>query len=537
MRFLALGLSLALILLMVVGCSDDDPTGPGGATPQDVTEVLEQAGRVEPLDVEKDEVIDTETQEEGDYRYVYETHDVVDNIDSIVYLGLNDDIVWPGNLVRGDQIHDFVYEPINVARAPVTLSISLETSTTGESITRDVPDPRLSTVRQGISNLLKDAIVGDTHVPAKVEFNHQQVYNETHMDLYVGADVSYGAGSLSTSFDWQSDTKKTKIVAKYKQIYYSIDMDTPNHPADLFAESIPIEDLRAAMPRGSMPVYVAGVSYGLMAVITVETDFSYEEMNVALDFAYDGAVDVELESGYTAKEMLQSSNVRVVVYGGSTAGLDQIEHGFEGFMKVVEASREFTSESPGVPLVYRFRHAHDNTLAQVSLTSQYTLVRPVKLRERVRVTVDNFHCAMADDEGAVNTVDMDRFGCKVWAYDCSSDQEPGAPICEGEQVYWWSTGGEHNMNAGDTWDCEGNHSYDVVFDAENFDFSAARLKLEGYARDKDSPGFPLYNDHDQAWGTYEIRGDRFFENGGKHMFLIESGDFRFEVNVTIETTN
>ena len=215
MKFLALGLSLALLLWVAVGCSDDDPTGPNGATPQDVSQVLEQAGMVEPLGAEKDEIIDTQTEEEGDYRYTYETHDVVDNIDSIVYLGLNDDIVWPGNLVRGDQIHNFVYEPINVDRAPVTLSISLESSSTGESITRDVSNPRLSTVRQGISDLLKDAIVGDTYVPAKVEFNHQQVYNETHMDLYVGADVSYGAGSLSTSFNWQSQTKQTKIVAKY----------------------------------------------------------------------------------------------------------------------------------------------------------------------------------------------------------------------------------------------------------------------------------------------------------------------------------
>jgi hypothetical protein len=523
-----LALLLFLPLLLWVGCGEDEPTTPDQ---DEITAVIDQAGHVVPP-AEKDEVTDTSSVVVGDYKYVYETHDVVDNIDNIVYLGLNDDIVWPGNIVRGDRANSYVYEPIAVARGALTLSLSLETSTTGESITKTVADPKLSTVRQGISDLLKEAIVEGTYVPAKVEFSKQEVFSASQMSLFVGADVSYGVGSLHTAFDWQSTNQKTKIVAKYKQIYYSIDMDTPATAAALLSPNIALDDVRSAFPPGSMPIYVAGVSYGVMAIFTIETEFSYEEMNLAIDGAYQGIVDVKLSSGFTAREMLQQSNVRVVVYGGSTLGLGAIEEGFEGFMRVVEASREFNNTSPGVPLVYKFRHCSDNTLALVTLTSQYTLVRPLQLRQRVRLTINSFYCEMADDEG-VNTVDMDRFQVKAWAWDRNSESDPGVQCLGETSVYYWSTAGEHNMDAGDTWNCSEPNSVDITFDTANHDFDYAKLHLWGWARDYDG----IWSADENGYAEVDFYGNRFFENGGAHSFQITSADFRFKVNFTLTLVN
>ena len=138
--------------LAPLGCSEE-PSAPA-PLPEDreaaIEAILADAGKVMPLAPEQDEVTDIDTTVQGNYRYINEKHDVVDNIESIAYLGLNDDVIWPGSLVKGDRAHDFVYEPISFPRAPVTLSISLESSSTGNSITKTVDDPKLSTVRQGI---------------------------------------------------------------------------------------------------------------------------------------------------------------------------------------------------------------------------------------------------------------------------------------------------------------------------------------------------------------------------------------------------
>jgi thiol-activated cytolysin len=285
------------LAVLGLACGDDVTD----AEDETFEEVLAAAGRVEVLAPASHTITQDSTVDEGDYRVTYEKHDVVDNIESVVYLGLNDDIVWPGNLVKGDRAHDFVYEPIAVPRGPITLSLSLETATTGPAITRAVTDPRLSTVRQGISDLLRDAMTAGTTVPARVEFMYQQVFNESHLDLAVGADISYGGGSLDTRFDWNSTSKKTKIVAKYRQVYFTVDMDTPASLEAFFAPNTGVDVVAAAMPAGSRPIYVAGVSYGMMALMFIESDFTEEQMKAAINGAYSGVVDVKLSFGYTAR--------------------------------------------------------------------------------------------------------------------------------------------------------------------------------------------------------------------------------------------
>jgi hypothetical protein len=309
-------------------------------------------------------------------------------------------------------------------------------------------------------------------------------------------------------------------------------MDTPAGPTALLDPDVSVGTVQGAVPAGCAPLYIAGVSYGVMAIFTIETNFSYEEMNLALDAAYNGAVDVEVVSGFTARQMLQDSNVRVVVYGGSTLGLGNIEEGFEGFMKVVEASTEFNATSPGVPLVYKFRHCSDNTLALITLTSQYTLVKRMKLRQAVRLTVNRFYCEMADDEGLINTVDMDRFQVKAWAYSRAAESDPETPVIEDAGVYYWGTAGEHNMDGGDSWFCTEPNSIEITFDNENYDFNLTRLHLWAWARDYD-----ILSANENGYGEVDIYGSRFFESGGVHTFLVDSADFRFKVFVTLQVVN
>ena len=99
------------------------------------------------------------------------------------------------------------------------------------------------------------------------------------MSAFLSADVSYGIYDLSTKFNWHSTTKKNKIIAKFRQIYFTVNVDTPAHPSDFFSPSMSLENVEALLPAGSAPVYVGSVSYGVMALMFIETDFSEEEIN------------------------------------------------------------------------------------------------------------------------------------------------------------------------------------------------------------------------------------------------------------------
>ena len=426
-RWLITGLGIGLLLLG--GCAGDQPTRPPDVLPDDAfTTALAAAGMVVPLGPEQDEVTTT-SEESGGFRYTYETHDVVENLENIAYLGMNDDVIWPGNLVRGDQADSYVYEPITARRAPITLSISLESSSIGGELSEVVAAPSLSRVRQGINDLVDRVFVEDTHVPAQVDFSYQQVHSASQMSLFVGADLGYCGGSLSTTFNWDEQSTATRIMARYTQVYYSIDIDTPPSPRALFADDLTATELAATLPAGSCPLYVAGVKYGMMAIMCIETQFTSSQMQLALDF------------GYTAAEVLQQSSIRIMVYGGSTGGIGEL-NGFDAFMDIIGASTQFTAESPGVPLLYKFRHVRDNTLALISLTSQYTVVRPLRIEQRVRVTTSQFLCTWSHDDDPFYDGDVDVDRLWVWcnAFQRADAADPGEQINPVDQaVFSWGT--------------------------------------------------------------------------------------------------
>ena len=224
------------------------------------------------------------------------------------------------------------YESLFELSPTAVVTINLEGAGGGSALTLAVADPKLSTIRQAISDLLGQAIDAGTQYAARAQFDKSQVYSESQLNLTVGADLKYGAGTLNTTFDWSSTTRKNKIIAKYQQIYYTIDMDTPATPAAVFASSNTLAGIKAAIPPGSCPVYVAGVTYGMMALTFIETDFSQTDMSIALDAAYGGGnLDVEIRSGVTKRQVLESSNTKTVVYGGASDGVGQIETGYKGF--------------------------------------------------------------------------------------------------------------------------------------------------------------------------------------------------------------
>ncbi|MCB0552910.1 MAG: thiol-activated cytolysin family protein [Phaeodactylibacter sp.] len=499
--------------------------------PTDILELLTQADKVDPPAV-KDEILSTWTEDKDGYRYTYEKHDVIENLENVTYLGLNDDVIWPGNLVKGNHVQDFVYEPISVDRAPITLSLNLESSSTGSSLYHEVTNPKLSTIRQGISDLLKKAIVADTKVPAKADFRVQQVFSQSQMNLAIGADLSYAGASFSSQFNWDEGNTSTKIMAKYWQLYYSVDIDIPQTPAGFFDPDVTMDELKTAIPPGSMPLYVAGVNYGMMAIMCIETNLSYSLMSTALDMAYHGAdLDAEVDFGYTANEILQSASYTIMVYGGSTAGLNDLETNIDGFKKVINASTEFSSDSPGVPLVYKFRHLIDNTLAYVTLTSQYTLVKPLQMYQEVLINVEKFTCIMADDEGSTNTVDMDRFKVWAYAYDRTGPNDSGVQNNTGNELIYEYSGGEIDMDAGMIHLV--NKTGTVAFNTDEFDFDYAKLKLKAYVRDNDDP-VTIFNHHEESWAELDLTGHQIW---GGHEIYLNSSDFTFLLTITITKGN
>ena len=494
--------------------------------------IVEAAGRPEPAETYdiKTELPPTSSKD-GEIRYVNEKHDESVLNTEITHIGLNDAVIFPGALIKGNKVNDFVYPPITLPRAPMTISISAEGSVnTGQAITQVVQDPqKLSHSRQAIADMLKTAIGPDTRLAARAEFEKTEVHSEAQMLMAIGADVKYGVGSIKSDFSWNQSENLHHVVAKYRQVYFTVDVDTPQSPADLFDPDTDLSSLERAMPPGSMPLYIGSVSYGMMAIMFMESKHSAEEMKAALDAAYNGAVEVEAKFAVEHKEVLDSATYKVVVYGGSTLGLDAIEEGLDGFMKVIKASRTYSADSPGVPISYVFRNLQDNLLAAVNSTTSYSISTPIKLKQKVRVTIESMICTMSDDEGANNDADIDHWDISVAGVNVKKD---GAAVpIPAQTIYHRSMPGGITVHVNEPWNDAFGKSGTIIFDTdpEIYDFEDhSQLIIKGYGRELDAGK----NKNEEGHGELPLTGGS--NMGGKHSFPIDSRDFRYSVTVQVD---
>ena len=184
--------------------------------------------------------------------------------------------------MRGDRISDFIYVPIHVTRAPITLSVSAEGSIGARNVSVPVQDPKLSTVRAAMSTLVNGALRNIT-LPARFEFTSKEINSLDEVNSFLGAKASFLKNKIETSLSSRRKQKKHEYTARYRQIYYTVDVDTPEQGAvQLVAPMVTPADLRQSMPQGALPVYVSSVSYGMMAVLYIESDSSEDEVEMAL---------------------------------------------------------------------------------------------------------------------------------------------------------------------------------------------------------------------------------------------------------------
>ena len=507
------------------------------AEKRQIENTVNNAGKLAPL-ADNRHLKQEAVLEPGDFfRYTYEQHDVVENAAEVAVPVVPSTLIWPGNLVYGASAHEFTYTPINLPRDPVLLSMTLDSSCMGPDSTLSVADPHSNRVLEGVSVLLRKAATGCSTIPAKDDyFAHEQIYNESHMNLFAKAKVGNGIGNLESKLNFKRPTKKNKIMARYQLTFFAVDVDVPASRSALFDPSLTsVGEIAAAMPHGSNPLFVASVNFGLLAHIFIETDFAYNDVAEALDWAEKGGdLEQKLGSGYSTKEIIEGSDVNIEVFGASAKGLAPKDSGFAGFERVMGISKDFTPHTPGVPVSYQFRHLQDDTPGIITLSSLYTIVEAKQIEMPVEITVDRFYLHWGDDEGPGNLVDFDRLFVWVNGFivpdlnDPSTWYQVNIPDDEGvgmsKVVAQW-TRDDWSMANGESRECMGQ-PLTLGFSIE--EPATWLLFLKGYAREYDPVG-----SNEEAWAEITVFGTELPTK--KNLVVHHGGEFMGEYQISIDT--
>jgi len=327
--------------------------------------------------------VDTATE------YIYRTdyYEAAAGFDEQIVLNPQTDVIYPGALVKGESILDGTYTLIPATRKPITISTSL---TGGATTSVVVEDPKLSTVREAVNTLMKQTY---DVPPANMGFTVEQAYSEQQIDLSLRASYKTGIFNIKGGFDFSNKNIKTRLVAKFIQNYYTLDMDLPSKPSDLFED-----DVDRALFGTLMPMYVSTVTFGRMALFTIESELDETQVRAYVSASY-GGISGSASAEFDA--LKAKSTMKVYVLGGSGTAAGAIINGFEDFKNYIQTGGNFSKTSPGAPISYKLRYIRDNTIGKVVFSASYPIVTAIPRMDNIVYDINTILYQMVIQEGDI----------------------------------------------------------------------------------------------------------------------------------------
>lgn len=264
-----------------------------------------------------------------------------------------------GGLYNSTTLDNLSYVPITYPTKPITVSYSFPS----DFVVDVIQKPSLSSMRASVIKAMKNAnFSGQQSLSFDYNIKQFSYYNE--LKIAFGANVNIGSiFSIDISGSNNKVKKTTGIFAKFTQKNFTIDMDIPDNGNIFKNES----DLALAASKN--PVYINSVTYGRLGIISLESNYSYDETAFALKAALNakmvnGSLNIDIQS----KKILAESELSVYAVGGKGAEAVQLVKGYDKFIEFIVNGGQFTAEEPGVPIYFSASHAGDNSVYYTTFT-------------------------------------------------------------------------------------------------------------------------------------------------------------------------
>ncbi|MBE6567886.1 MAG: hypothetical protein E7657_04425 [Ruminococcaceae bacterium] len=330
----------------------------------------------------------------GNYKISYANRSATYSYDEWCTMGANDDIFYPGALL---DLQEESIKPLNIGeltRAPITISTNLETvvekSETGyssekKSLAQTIEVPALSKTRDAIKAIVNDNIPNLSTFPTNIAMSIHEIQSKDELGINLGLGLDMGNINFSEKFDFDAMNKQTNLVVVFKQIYYSVDCDFPGSEKAFFDGKPSAKRLEETF-EGTVPAYIASVNYGRIVVMSIQTNYTKEEVINALstgynstgfrfltDLGFGDGVNLDFTIGGIAQD--KDTKISYFEYGGSmnnsslVAGMIEGENAAENFKKIFMGAH---NPNAALPISYTIRHL-DGSLARLEDAKDYTV--------------------------------------------------------------------------------------------------------------------------------------------------------------------
>lgn len=319
---------------------------------------------------------------EGGYMVdcIRKDYNLQSNFEEVAILRPTNGVVYPGALVIGDEnMLDGAPTPLEIDRKPANLRIDLPGM--GENGSLVVENPNNSTVQAAIDDGLSwwnDNAYQEGYVnPAYISYKSSSSYSSQQLSIDVGLNVAWATGEVASQFEYSSSTTKKVAMLAFKQGFYSVTLNIPQSPSDLFGPEVTAADLEGKIGSSAPPAYVHSVIYGRIIMFRMESTLQVTSADVAVALEYaTGVTQVSGDTETSIKNILANSSTTVITIGGNAAVASEAvsAKNFGDLQKIIKGENAVYSKSnPGVPIAYTIRYLKDNEIAKMGYTTDYSV--------------------------------------------------------------------------------------------------------------------------------------------------------------------
>lgn len=307
------------------------------------------------------------------------TYSLDKNFDGISVLRPTNGVIWPGALVfANNELLKGTPVPITLERAPMKLRLDLPGM--GSNGTIEVEKPNNSDVQTSIDEALEwwnaNAYQeGYTH-PSLSHYETSESFSSQQLAMDVGLNAEWATSAVESQFSYASNTQKRVAVMVFKQVFYTITMDTPGSPAAVFGPNVTLSQVQTTFDERNPPAYISSVAYGRIVMFRLETTNMSKDINLNAVLEYAGGADITSTVNTTFDELLQNSSITVVTIGGDAeVASEAVSAKGPGSLKAILTGKNaaYRRDNPGVPIGYTINYLKDNSLAKMGYTTDYTI--------------------------------------------------------------------------------------------------------------------------------------------------------------------
>ena len=305
----------------------------------------------------------------------YEPKKIDSELYDITLLNAMEGVIYPGATVRVNR--DFAESrpaPVTLKRAPLSLSINLP-GLEDEGVIR-VEEPTIGTVQAAVNKSIDSWLTNGKGytVASRQTFIKTDMYSSSQTALDLDLNLSWLTSDLKNHLSVKSDGSKACVIAMYKQVFYSVAVDAPTTPSDLFHESVTLEDVQTLINDKNPLGYVRSVDYGRICFVKIESSNSDLKGDIhSFLTATKSGVTVTADITASYHKINKESTITVISLGGNASVAANVVTSADvsELMSLIGGHAEFKKDNPGIALSYTTAFAKDNSVALVSSTTNY----------------------------------------------------------------------------------------------------------------------------------------------------------------------